>query len=75
MQKLSVAPILPDSLTQVALGGMNTNEDPMCALSERFRPDRCERRFHGLAVLAGCQQVLSERLEGMESQLIPAVSL
>jgi CRISPR-associated endonuclease/helicase Cas3 len=37
--------------------------------------DRCERRFDRFAVLAGCQQMLSERLQGMKSQLSPAVPL
>jgi hypothetical protein len=65
MQKLAVTVILSDSLTQVAFSGVNANEYAVGTFPKRFRPDRCERRFDRFAVLAGCQQVLSERLQGM----------
>jgi hypothetical protein len=65
MQKLPVTMILADSFTQVALGGVNANEYAIGTFPKRLRPDRCKRRFNRFAVLAGCQQALSESLQGM----------
>lgn len=75
MEKVPVAVILADSLTQIALGGVNANEYPIRTLPERFRPDRRECRFDCFAVCASCEQVLSQSLQGMQSQLSPAVPL
>jgi hypothetical protein len=75
MQELPIALILANSLTQVALGSIDADEYALCTFPERLRPDRCECRFDRLAVVAGCQQMLSERLQGMQSQLSPAVPL
>lgn len=65
MQKLPVALILADSLARVALGGVNADEHSIRTLSQRFRPDCCERRFDRFAIRAGCHQALSQSLQGM----------
>ena len=70
-----IIPVMLHRSSHVALGEVHTDDDPVCALAEQLGSGRHEARLQREHMLAAAEQHLSDRLERMQAELIPALLL